>query len=388
MTSQREENHQALPSKLGSWIQQNAKWVQAIPALYPLARIVRRLMLGPLPSGQRIEAELNPPSGPNFRLLIVSPPSWHSDIKPFEPATGHFYFDLWQSAREFYNSEDIHWTQVKGGNLEWISNLLNHIHLVSPSHLLIHVEENPTGNPRDLAHLAIALRQNFTGWVTLLMYDSIYWNHLLAAEEFIEHYPRTNVIATDGELRLLKRVGKAGPALLPTSKQSLRVLESRYANDHRLQPTYDVSHIGSLYGYRRKEIAKLTRLGVEVVLNPHRQNPSEMPEYYEFYRAFRNSKITLNFSRANGANVKHAKTRILEATVFGSILLTDEIRLTSRLLEPSSFLKFSNARTARAEVLRLLSNPEALEQLRISSTKAGALCRDYFWRVFTQLNDL
>ena len=257
MTSQREGNHQSLPSWIGSWIQQNAKWVQAIPALFPLARIARRLMLGPLPGVQGIEAEIDSATSPKFRLLIVSPPTWHSDLKPFEPATGHFYYDLWQSAREFFDSDEILWTEVREGDSAWIENLVDEIQKISPTHILIHAEENPSGNPRDLANLALELGKKFSGWVTLLMYDSIFWNHLLVAEEFATNYPRTRVIATDTDLSLLNVSYKAGPALLPTSLKSLEILQKRYADDRRLQPEYDLTHIGTLYGYRSKKVEKL-----------------------------------------------------------------------------------------------------------------------------------
>ena len=107
-----------------------------------------------------------------------------------------------------------------------------------------------------------------------------------------------------------------------------------------------------------------------------------------FYRAFRNSKLTLNLSRANGARLPHAKTRILEASLFGSVLVTDNKRWTQKILPENAFVYFRTLRDLTKQVASLTSDPDLLDGLQIASSTASLDCMYIFWREFQQLNGL
>lgn len=375
-----------LVSSIGGFIQVRARFLLSLRLLSKPARLVfiwlnrsaiQRLPLEPL----KPERESK-----HFRLMIVVPQSWHPTLREWGPGVGHFYYDLWKSAEERYGAPNVCRFQIEPDNQDWSQELRQEIIRSEPSHILMHIEELPNGDLRGLLEFASFLRHVFQGWVTLLMYDSIYWNHLFAAELFSKAYPRTAILATDQFPSIARVPNKTGPALLPTSQASLSELETRYVND---QNEYGLTLIGKVYGYRLRALMGLVRKGLFVEVNPHKVHGSlENPSYFSFYSALRDSWATINFSRANGSHVKHAKTRILEATLFGSLLVTDEYELTSQLLGAESFVYFKNARELKQKIEYLKANPEAHSSIRKFGYEAAQKLRTDFWIKFDKLHEV
>jgi hypothetical protein len=373
-----------LVSSLGKLIQVRARFFLSFSIFSKLARAVfiwlnksaiQGLPLEPLESRGELK---------HFRLMIVVPQSWHPTLREWGPGVGHFYYDLWKSAEERYGASNVCRFQIEPEDQNWAKELRQEVIKSEPSHILMHIEEIPNGNLRGLLEFASSLRQVFQGWVTLLMYDSIFWNHLFAAELFSKAHPNTAVIATDQFPSIARVQQKTGPALLPTSQASLSALETKHVEN---QNKYGLTLIGKVYGYRAKALKRLVRKGVFVEVNPHRAHGSiENPSYLSFYSAFRDSWATVNFSRANGSHVKHAKTRILEATLFGSLLVTDEYELTSQLLGTDSFVYFRNAKELKQKIEYLKADPESYSTIRKLGYEAAKRLRTNFWVKFDKLH--
>jgi hypothetical protein len=374
-----------LVSSVGMFIQARARFLLSFSSLSKPARAVFLWLNKSAIEGLPLDPFESKGESKHFRLMIVVPQSWHQTLREWGPGAGHFYYDLWKSAQERYGASNVCRVQIEPENQNWAQELRQEIMSHQPSHILMHIEELPNGDLRGLLEFASSLRQIFQGWVTLLMYDSIFWNHLFTAELFSKAHPKTAVIATDQFPSIARVAQKIGPALLPTSQASLSALETKYV-EH--QNKHGLTLIGKVYGYRAKALKRLVRKGVFVEINPHRAHGSiENPSYLSFYSAFRDSWATINFSRANGSYVKHAKTRILEATLFGSLLVTDEYKLTSQLLGTDSFVYFRNAKELRQKIEYLRANPESYSLIRKLGYEGAQRLRTTFWVKFDKLHE-
>lgn len=374
-----------LVSLLGKLIQVRARFFLSFPILSKPARAVFLWLNKSAIQGLPLEPLESNGESKHSRLMIVVPQSWHPRFREWGPGVGHFYYDLWKSAEERYGASNVCRFQIEPENQNWAQELRQEIVKSEPSHILMHIEELPNGDLRGLLEFASSLGQVFQGWVTLLMYDSIFWNHLFSAELFSKAHPKTALIATDQFPSIARVPQKIGPALLPTSQASLSVLETKYVERHN---KHGLTLIGKVYGYRAKALKRLVRKGVFVEVNPHRAHGSfENPSYLSFYSAFRDSWATVNFSRANGSHVKHAKTRILEATLFGSLLVTDEYELTSQLLGTDSFVYFRNAKELKQKIEYLKANPESYFSIRKLGYEGAQRLRTHFWVKFDKLHE-
>ena len=374
-------------SKVGGYLQSNFKIVQSLSLFINPARIAFRFINKDYLTGFTEQEVGRAPAPEKFKLLVVVPPSWSEVNKGWGPGIGHFYYDIWKSAQERYGSKSVEYVELGSDKRDWSEFLLNKVIVSKPSHILFHSEEIPHDDLAQLLKFSQGLNACFSGAFTLLMYDSIFWNHLFIAEAIAEVFAGTSIIATDQFPHLAKVKAKIGPALLPTSLESVNKLDAEYCNVAK-HPTYGTTIIGSVYGYRGKKIKSLSRLGLNVEINPHKKiNSSTIPSYNDFYAALRNSQFTINFSRANGAVVKHAKTRLLEATLFGTIVATDEKKLTSLLLDESEYIYFRSLRDLRKQINRLNEHEEEYQSMVIRSAAGGARLRSVFWIAFESLSE-
>jgi len=270
--------------------------------------------------------------GPIEKLLVVSPQSWGTDASSWGPAQGNYFFDIWKSAVERYGAQNVDVHQVKPGDSEWQDSLLEAIDRIRPTHLLLQGEENPNGDPRGLTDFAKRLRDTWEGQLILVMYDSVYWWHIFNAENIAKIYPNTSVHAIDRFPKELRRVlHKSGPGVLPTSKATMQVLRDSPAWKMKALVPLPLTFVGSMYPDRVSQLEKLRAFGIDIVVNPHRIGREVRPSYAEYAAAIKNSWATLNFSRNHGMPSKHVKTRVLEAPLFGTVLFSDEKKLSSKI---------------------------------------------------------
>jgi len=71
---------------------------------------------------------------------------------------------------------------------------------------------------------------------------------------------------------------------------------------------------------------------------------------------------------------------VLEAPLFGTLLVTDERRLTSGLIPEDAFIYFRSARDLKKLMRRLRENPQEHEAIRQRGQRyARALAQSSFW---------
>lgn len=374
-------------SVLGATVQVYLKLLLSIRVLTPIARMLFRFIhqLGTFEPGK--PASFLSTDSSEFKLLILVPPSWSDDKKAWAPAQGNYYFDIWQSARELYGEQAVYTHQIRAEDEFWVSSTTKIINELAPSHIMFHVEDLPLGGVRSFLDFGMELNLFYKGQLTLLMYDSIFWNHLFIAEAFAEVFNRTSVLATDRFPKELRINSKAGPAPLPTSNESLIALEEKYASTKTSNPEFNVSFIGRVYGYRKLKLRIAHLLKVDIATNPHKlPGSNSLPEFIEYYSAFRNSIGTVNWARANGSLVKHAKTRILEAVLFQTILITDERKITKTIVPEDAFVFFRNSLDLKIKITKLLNNPELMKLKMKRSQESADFVKTLFWRKFESLN--
>jgi hypothetical protein len=375
-----------LLSRVGGLIQSHLKIAQAFPPFVHLARTAFNVINRNHLSRTTDKHESRAPTPENFKLLVVVPPSWSTENKGWGPGIGHFYYDIWKSAQERYGSKSVEYIELGSNKTNWSNSLLNTIVDSKPTHIIFHAEEIPYNDFAELLKFGQGLNACFGGALTLLMYDSIYWNHLFIAESMNKVFSGTCILATDQFPQLAKVGAKTGPALLPTSLESVRMLDSDYCKETQ-HSRFGTTIIGSVYGYRERKLKRLSKMGINVEVNPHKNPHSPTkPSYLDFYSALRNSKFTINFSRANGATVKHAKTRLLEATLFGTIVATDERNITSLLLDESEYVYFRNLRDLKNQINSLNENSKEYQLLLNRSALGGERLRKAFWMTFEELS--
>jgi hypothetical protein len=374
-----------LLSKAGGFIQSHFKIAQAFPPLIHVARTAFKIINRKNLIGIKDKVTKPATTPEKFKLLVVVPPSWSATNKGWGPGIGHYYYDIWKSAQERYGSKSVDYIELESDRTNWSEFLLDRITQSKPTHIIFHAEEIPYGDFGQLLKFGKGLNSCFSGAFVLLMYDSIYWNHLFIAEAMKQVFDGTCILATDQFPRLAKVWAKTGPALLPTSLESVRTLDSNYSKETHSQ-RFGTTIIGSVYGYRERKLRRLSKIGLNVEINPHKKpNSMTKPSYLDYYSVLRDSKFTINFSRANGARVKHAKTRLLEATLFGTIVATDERKITSLLLKESEHIYFRNLRHLMNQIHHLNENPMEYQSLLNRSADGGERLRIAFWIAFEDL---
>jgi hypothetical protein len=179
---------------------------------------------------------------------------------------------------------------------------------------------------------------------------------------------------------------EVGPVNMPVSRESLALVDARIAD---VSPTWDVSFIGVMYPYRMDLVDRLRKNGVSVAVNPHRADAAaddfgsrvNQPGWLDYMAGLASSRMTLNFSQSSAGRFEQLKTRVLEATLAGTLLLTDDLDRTRRFWVPGEeYVYFRDVATLPRVISDLLADPERV--LRIAAAgqrKARALAHTNFW---------
>jgi len=179
---------------------------------------------------------------------------------------------------------------------------------------------------------------------------------------------------------LKKGIPRSGPGFLPTSLETIKILESRALFANRPAAPQSLTFVGSLYPDRIKQLAKFSRVRIPVVVNSHRVGKSEKPSYEEYAAAIGHSWATINLSRNHGMPRKHVKSRVLEAPLFGTLLVTDERKLTSLAIPADGFVYFRSARDLKRSMRRLREIPQEYGAIRDRGQRyARGLAQSSFW---------
>ncbi len=343
-------------------------------------------------------------TAPDSRSSAVRPPPFterapHVVVVPQEgpgepswrPGTRNFYFEAFSSARETWGEGSASVLEVARGEApaRWMPRLIDHIGDTRATHVLTHLEHDP-GNPDDWNwdRVWARLARNWDGVFLGVLFDSAFSVVRSKARRLARM--SANFVAvdicTDLGSELVRGRAEIGPVTMPLSQASLDLVHARLAE---VTLSSDVSFIGAMYPYRVDLVAQLRALGVNVAVNPHRKHTAEdfassrhdQPGWLDYMAGLAGSRMTLNFSRSSAGDVEQYKTRVIEATVAGTLLLTDDRDSTRQFFLPGrEFGSFRDVLELPAVIASWLADPVRLDAVRMAGKeRAWALAPVDFW---------
>ncbi len=326
------------------------------------------------------------------RVHVVVVPQEGEAFDSFRAGTRNFYFEAAQSLREMLGDDSVSVFCVEPGEapVSWHLRLLDYLGDVGATHVLTHIEHDPgTGGGQftwDTFWTFAAPR--WSGVLLGVMFDSAYRGIRSAGKQLARISSRFVLVdicmQMDGALRF--RRPEVGPVNMPVSRASMALVDERISG---LEPTWDVSFIGALYPYRVSLIEHLRAEGVSIAVNPHRSDETPdfassrqgQPGWLDYMAGLRSSRMTVNFSRSSAGPVEQLKTRVIEATLAGTLLLTDD-RDRTRLFwrEGEEFVRFRGPADLPRVVTSLLAEPERLRSIaEAGQRRARQLAPVSFW---------
>lgn len=310
-------------------------------------------------------------------LVVV--PQHGPAFEDFRPGTRNFYYEAAQNARELYGADRVSVFRVDPGEPlgQWQARLVDYLMDSEATHLLTHIEVDP-GLQDGTWHWDTLWAQLIPRWDGVLlgvMFDSAFrW---VSAKSRLLARMSPNFVVVDicmpMDGSMVRGRPEVGPVNMPVSKESLDLVDAHLRG---IEPVDDVSFIGALYPYRVELIERLRAAGVSVAVNPHRPDVTEdlagsranQPSWLDYMAGLRRSQMTINFSRSSAGDFEQLKTRVLEATLARTLLLTDDRERTRLFFEPESeYGYFASPEDLPAVISRWLSEPGQLASARISA---------------------
>ena len=271
-----------------------------------------------------------PQEGPQFE-------SWR-------PGTRNFYYEAYQTARELFGESSVSVLDVGPGEPSdvWQRRLRDHLHDTHATHIVTHIEHDP-GSPEqwtwDTAWNSIT--PEWDGVLLGVMFDSAFSLVTMKSRRIARMSPNFVAvdICTSMDSVLIPGRSEVGPVTMPVSLQSSALVLERIKD---VEPAHDVSFIGVMYPYRVELVQKLRAAGVDVAVNPHRSDSAEdpsssreaQPDWLDYMAGLASSRMTINFSRFSVGDAEQLKTRVIEATLAGTFLLTDDKKSTRLFFAP------------------------------------------------------
>jgi len=322
-------------------------------------------------------------------VLVV--PTEGSQFPEWGPGHRNFYFEAYRSAQEVVGSQRVSFLDVPPGQHPevWHRALFDAVHDFGATHIVTHAEHDP-GNPDawtwDVAWNQLAPR--WDGVFLGVMFDSAFDLVTMKARRLARMSP--NFVAVDicmpADGVLIRNRSEVGPVTMPMSHESLALVEERLVD---VQPVHDISFIGALYPYRVQLINQLRAAGLDVAVNPHRSDRTsdfissrtDQPGWLDYMAGLAESKMTVNFSRSSAGSWEQLKTRVIEATVAGTFLLTDDRDRTRRYFEPNvEFGHFEDVQhLVRIAQTWLEKDVQRSRGARLAQLKARDVIRRDFW---------
>lgn len=323
---------------------------------------------------------------------VVVIPYEGRDFSSWAPGYRNFYFEAAQVLRESSGEDRVSVFHVERGEppSAWHMRLIDYLNDVKATHIITHIESDPgaAGESWTWDTAWPLLAERWGGSLLGVMFDSAYRHTLLKGRYLARISPRFVLVdicaPMDGQL--FKGRPEVGPINMPMSNLSVELVDDRIAG---VDVEHDVSFIGVLYPYRQEMIELLKAQGMRVAVNPHRtdnartrhETLANQPSWLEYMAALASSKMTINFSESAARPVQQLKTRVIEAGLAGTFLLTDDVDLTSRFWrEGIEYGYFSDASDVPQVVEQFLADPARLEQgSRAFAERARALAHSGFW---------
>jgi hypothetical protein len=301
--------------------------------------------------------------------------------QPWRIGGGNYFFEILESGRELSPEKSFQVYQVIENEQYWKESVAQLVREVNPANILIQVESEPNGDSEWTIDVLVAQLRNL-GWkgrIVLLSYDSVFPLHLFRIDRVARSDSNCVVVTIDRSIsgRYRGKSQNISQVFLPISLKSYEFLtfECRLVSK-----IYPVSFIGALYDYRISELDTLKSMGLDIQVNPHVIGESE-GSYLEYVRCLSESLLTINFSRAHVFDIPQLKTRMLEAGLFGCVVLTDEHSHASKYFQQGKeFLFFDSP----IELERIYSNLNELDPsiqgiALAAQARAKSIMRESFW---------
>lgn len=318
-----------------------------------------------------------PIEGPQF-------PDWR-------PGTRNFYYEAYQSARERWGESAVSVLDVPPGEryFTWIPRLRDLLQDAQATHIVTHIEHDP-GSP-DSWHWDIAWNRIAPWWDGVLlgvMFDSAFDLVTMKSRRLArmsQNFMAVDIcMPMDGVL--VRGRSEVGPVTMPVSRESLALVHDRL---RAVSAQHDVSFIGALYPYRLELIEKLRAHGLDVAVNPHRQDVTHdfassranQPGWLDYMAGLAASKMTVNFSRSSAGGFEQLKTRVIEATLAGTFLITDDRDRSRLYFEPDhEFGFYSSVEQLPSVIDRWLpAESGRIEGAHAAQMKAESIALHDFW---------
>lgn len=330
---------------------------------------------------------------PGRPVHVVLAPSEGPSFDDFRPGQGNIHFEIVQSLREMIGVDHVSVLDVRPGEpaAEWHARLLDLVVGTRATHLLFHAEADPASAGQSWSwDVPVAgLSRHWDGVFLGVMFDSAFEWILAKGRRLASISPRFVLVdicmPTDGVL--VRGRPEVGPVNMPISQATVRLIEERIAAE---PVSHDVSFIGALYPYRVELIDRLREAGITVAVNPHRDDDARdfeasrrnLPGYLDYIAGLRSSRMTINFSQSSAGPVQQLKTRVIESTLVGTLLLTDDVDRTSRFwVEGTEYVHFPNSEALPSIVAELLSDADRVGQIASAGQeRSRALVSTSFWQ--------
>ena len=318
------------------------------------------------------------------RLLLVVPMADHVEI-PWEPAVGNYSYELFQTARACMDENAVDTLRIDPAEStgEFHDRIIARLHDGGFTHVITRIDiESNGGEDWSWDLFTRKLRRSWPGVFLPLTYDSAYPYISMHLDRITRLHHLAVPIVLDRPITgvIRPRRPAAGPLFLPLSDESTSTIDRQLAG---VDPEYDLTFIGNVtgYPYRADLLSALRAEGLDVTVNPQGRSDTDMPGFISYARALRQSRVTLNFTRCNGVPVTQLKTRMLEGSLFGSIVAADSpLYARDYFEEGQDFLSYSSPRDLKTQLQALLPDENRLTTMRERArARADVLRVRNFW---------
>ena len=323
--------------------------------------------------------------------VVVVPQHGPGDSR-YAPAKWNIYFEAEKSLTESLGESHVSVLGVAENESQnvWIPRLLDHIGDTQATHILTHIETDP-GNQVENWNWDVVFEILLSaGWDGVLLgvnFDSAYkWIRAKSrrlARSSAQFVAVDICMPLDGQFVYDRP--EVGPVNMPISRETVGLVDQALSN---VEKKFDVSFIGALYPYRVELIDELRARGIDVAVNPHRADETvdlatsraNQPTWIEYMQGLASSHMTINFSRSSAGPYEQLKTRVIEAGLARTYLLTDDKDRTRLFFPPDEFSTFESVDDLPDLIESLLEDKADLDaRARRAQVRARELAVTNFW---------
>ena len=333
-------------------------------------------------------------------VMSFAPRTTHVLIVPQNGPSGdnffagqwNIYYEATKALEDLIGAENVTVFDVPAGEQPavWQQRLVDQVTSTGATHVLTHIESDPGTTSDSWTWDEAFIRLLDSGWEGALLgvnFDSAFKWIRARSRRLARMSPQFVSVdicmPMDGEL--VRARTEVGPVNMPVSSETLALLAPALVG---VEKVHDVSFIGALYPYRVELIESLRSRGINVAVNPHRADETtdfessraNQPTWIEYMQGLASSHMTINFSRSSAGPYEQLKTRVIEAGLAGTYLLTDDQDRTRLFFPPDEFSTFNSVEDLPDLIESLLRDRADLDaRARRAQVRARELAVTNFW---------